>query len=156
MKQMLARWSRWCAQVLIGLAAGGLLATTAIVGWQVAGRYGLGSSPSWSEQASLTLMIWYVSLAAAAGVRDASHVRITAVEGLFGPHVRRRIRVFSNLIVAICGLAMFVWGSELVARTWTHLVPSLGIPRGSAYAGLPISGLLIALFALERIFVEDT
>ena len=39
-------------------------------------------------------------------------------------------------------------------KTWSHVIPSLGIPRGLAYLGLPIAGALMALFSLERIFEE--
>jgi TRAP-type C4-dicarboxylate transport system permease small subunit len=46
---------------------------------------------------------------------------------------------------------MLIWGGELVLRTWNHTIPSLGIPRGLAYASLPISGTLIAIFALEKL-----
>ena len=46
---------------------------------------------------------------------------------------------------------MFVWGGELVLRTWSHVVPSLGIPRGLTYLALPLSGALMALFALEQV-----
>ena len=49
---------------------------------------------------------------------------------------------------------MLFWGGELVARTWEHVIPSLGLPRGLAYLGLPISGALIFLFSLERALEE--
>ena len=39
-------------------------------------------------------------------------------------------------------------------KTWGHVIPSLGLPRGLAYLGLPISGALMALFALERVLEE--
>jgi hypothetical protein len=61
----------WAAsRLLIGLAGAGLVAMTAIIGWQVIGRYILGASPSWSEQAAQVLMIWFAFLAAAAGIRE--------------------------------------------------------------------------------------
>ncbi|HAW54407.1 MAG TPA: TRAP transporter small permease, partial [Hyphomonas sp.] len=60
----------------------------------------------------------------------------------------------SNIIVGGCGLAMLVWGGQLVAKTWSHVIPSLGLPRGLAYLGLPIAGALMAVFSLERIFEE--
>ena len=51
--------SHWAAHLprtppraLIAIAAAGLVAMTVIVGWQVIGRYVLGSSPSWTEQAA--------------------------------------------------------------------------------------------------------
>ena len=150
----LARATHFAANWLVRIAAAGLVAMTAIVGWQVFGRYVLNSSPSWSEQASLTLMIWYVSLAAAAGVREGFHIRIVALESAMPPRVQHWMRIASNTIVGACGLAMLVWGGELVVKTWGHVIPSLGLPRGLAYLGLPISGALMALFSLERVIEE--
>ena len=154
MTRALARLTRASADFLVKASAVGLVLMTLIVGWQVFGRYVLNSSPSWSEQAALTLMIWYVSLAAAAGVREGFHIRIVALENAVGPRAKRAVRIASDLVVAGCGLAMAVWGAQLVARTWEHTIPSLGIPRGLAYAGLPIAGVLIALYALERLLEE--
>lgn len=142
------------ADLLLKAAAAGIVLMTAIVGWQVFGRYVLNSSPSWSEQASLTLMIWYVSFAAAAGVREGFHIRIAAIENAVPPLVRKPMRVVSNLVVAACGIAMLIWGGALVARTWEHVIPSLGLPRGVAYLGMPISGALIFVFSIERILEE--
>ena len=99
-------------------------------------------------------MIWYVFLAAAAGVREGFHIRIVALENAVPPRAKRIMRIVSDLIIAGCGIALLIWGSELVIRTWEHVIPSLGLPRGVAYLALPISGLLIALFSLERLLEE--
>lgn len=146
----LARVTLKAADVLLVVSAIGLLMMTFIVGWQVFGRYVLGSSPSWAEQGALTLMIWFIFLGGAAGVRDGFHIRIVAVENMVSQSKRRKMRVVSNAIVGLSGLAMLWWGGELVVRTWSHVIPSLGIPRGMAYLAIPIAGLLIALFSLER------
>jgi TRAP-type C4-dicarboxylate transport system permease small subunit len=148
----LRRLSFAASRLLIGLSAAGLIAMTAIIGWQVLGRYVLGASPSWSEQAAQTLMIWFAFLAAAAGVREGFHIRIVAVEEAVPPPVRAVMRAIAGLVVAGCGLAMLVLGGELVLRTLSHTIPSLGLPRGLAYLGLPISGALILIFALEQMF----
>lgn len=149
--KFLARMTHNAANALMLLSAIGLLAMTFIVGWQVFGRFVLNSSPSWSEQSALTLMIWFVFLAGAAGVRDGFHIRIIAVEAALPEPRQKVLRMFSNGFVGFCGLAMLWWGGELVLRTWSHTIPSLGIPRGMAYLGIPIAGALIALFSLERI-----
>ena len=75
------------SRLLIAFGAIGLLAMTAIIGWQVFGRLVLNSSPSWTEQASLILMIWYVMFAAAAGVYEGFHIRIALLEEKLGPRV---------------------------------------------------------------------
>lgn len=154
MIEQLSKLTHGAADLLLKAAGVGLVVMTAIVGWQVFGRYVLNSSPSWSEQASLTLMIWYVCFAAAAGVREGFHIRIVALESAAPPSVARVMRIASNLVVAICGIGMLVWGGGLVERTWEHVIPSLGLPRGLAYLGMPIAGLLIFLFSLERVLEE--
>ena len=150
----LAKLTHHAANALLYAAAGGLVLMTVIVGWQVFGRYVLNSSPSWSEQASQTLMIWYVAFAAATGVREGFHIRIVAVEAAVSPRFAKGMRLTSNLVVSLCGIAMLVWGGELVSRTWAHVIPSLGISRGFAYLGLPIAGVLIVVFGFER-FLEE-
>jgi TRAP-type C4-dicarboxylate transport system permease small subunit len=154
-KHPIQRISHAAASALIAIAAAGLVAMTAIVGWQVLGRYVLGSSPSWTEQAAQVLMIWFAFLAAAAGVREGFHIRIVAVEEMASPLVRRWIRRSASLSVAACGVVMLVLGGELVMRTWSHTIPSLGMPRGLAYLGLPIAGGLIILFEIERVVFPD-
>ena len=151
---VLQRASKAAARVLVGAAAAGLVAMTVIVGWQVLGRYVLGSSPSWTEQAAQVLMIWFAFLAAAAGIREGFHIRIVTLEEAAPPRIRRIMRIAANVVVGACGLAMLVLGGELVARTWSHAIPSLGLSRGVAYLGLPIAGGLIMLFSLERILEE--
>jgi TRAP-type C4-dicarboxylate transport system permease small subunit len=147
--------SLMASRLLIGLAAAGLVAMTIIIGWQVIGRYVLGASPSWTEQAAQVLMIWFAFLAAAAGVREGFHIRIVALEEAASPRVRAVMRAVAGLVVAACGLAMLVLGGELVMRTWSHTIPSLGLPRGLAYLGLPIAGALIVAFAVERLFAKS-
>ena len=66
MRRDLAKVTHHAADWLLKAAGLGLVLMTVIVGWQVFGRYVLNSSPSWSEQAALTLMIWYVFLFLAA------------------------------------------------------------------------------------------
>lgn len=143
------------SKVVILAGAIGLLAMTLIITWKIFGRYVLGSTPNWSEQAALVLMIWYVSFAAAAGVKEGFHIRILALENACKASVRKLLRMFGHTVVALCGLAMCFWSMQLVIGTWSHAVPTLGIPRGAVYIALPVSGLLIAIFAVEKIFEEQ-
>ena len=138
--------SRW----LIGFGSAGLVAMTAIISWQVFGRFILASSPSWTEQASLILMIWYVMFAAAAGVHEGFHIRIGLLEEKLGEKARPIVRLVA-IIVALLGLVLLVYGLQLCWLVRGNVVPSLGISRAIAYAPLPVSGLLMALFALPQI-----
>ena len=134
---------------LVRFGALGLVLMTAIVGWQVFGRFVLDSSPSWTEQASLVLMIWYVMFAAAAGVYEGFHIRIALIEERFGERARGLRRVVAA-IVALMGLVLLVYGLQLCWQVRGNVIPSLGISRAVAYVPLPVSGLLMAIFALGR------
>ena len=142
------------ADLLVKIAAAGLLVVTAIIGWQVFGRYILNSSPSWTEQASLLLMIWYVFLAAAAGVWERFHIRIEILEQSWTEANRRRLRIAIHALVAMMGLALLAYGAILAWDVRVHVIPSLGISRAWAYVVIPFAGLLIALFSLARIRVR--
>lgn len=146
--------TRVAADLLVWVAAFGLVLMTVIIGWQVFGRYVLNASPNWSEQTALTLMIWFVTLAAAAGVREGFHIRIQAVEDAAPRRFKTAMRVLNDVVVGVIGVAMAVYGAQLVIGTWDFVIPTLGLPRGFAYMGLPIAGALIALFSVERIIEE--
>ncbi len=151
----LKRMNGAASATLLHAGAVGLIVMTAVIGWQVFGRFVLNDSPSWAEQAALVLMIWYVFFAAAAGVREGFHIRILAVQSALPPAGRRVLRLVSHVVVALSGIALVIWGGELVARTWSHVIPTLGLPRGVAYLPLPLSGALMAFFAVELI-LEDS
>ncbi len=151
MKRGLAdRAADWLAK----LGAAGLLAMTTVVGWQVFGRYVLGSSPSWSEQTAMLLMIWYVFLAAAAGVWERFHIRIELLEQVMSPAQRRLLRIVIHVLIFFFGLVFCFYGTLLVWDVREHVIPSLGISRGWAYAVIPFAGLVMAIFSLGRIRVR--
>lgn len=138
------------SRLLVAFGSIGLLAMTAIISWQVFGRFVLNSSPSWTEQASLILMIWYVMFAAAAGVHEGFHIRIALLEEKLGERARPVVRLVA-VIVAALGFVLLVNGAQLCWEVRGNVVPSLGISRAVAYIPLPISGLLMALFAIPQI-----
>jgi TRAP-type C4-dicarboxylate transport system permease small subunit len=146
-----AMMTRWLARVLMFVGAAGIVVMTAIIGWQVFGRYVLNASPAWTEQAALVLMVWFVMFGAAAGVHEGFHIRIGVFVEALPLRIRTACRALALIIIAACGVALAVWGAELVMAVWSHVIPTLGIPRGFAYLPLPISGALITLFAVERL-----
>lgn len=145
---------RMISDWLVRFGAAGLILMTAIIGWQVFGRFVLNSSPSWSEQGSMVLMIWYVFFAAAAGFREGFHIRIALLEDSVSEGAARKIRVAISTIVALFGLILLGYGAQLVWLVWDFVIPSLGVSRGVAYLPIPFCGLLIILFALNSAFAE--
>jgi TRAP-type C4-dicarboxylate transport system permease small subunit len=154
MADHLNRLSYQVSRLVRVFACAGLLAMSGIIVWQVFARYVLNASPAWAEQAALVLMIWYVLFATAAGVREGFHIRIAAFSDALTPRLRRFAVIAAHLVVAAFGIAMLVWGCELVAATWQHVIPTLALPRGVAYLPMPASGALIFAFSLEHVAAE--
>jgi TRAP-type C4-dicarboxylate transport system permease small subunit len=152
----IAAISRMVSLLALWFSGAGLIVMTGIIFWQVVSRYGFNASPAWAEQSALILMIWFVFFAGAAGVREGFHIRIVAGVNALPERLSRPVRVLAELVIAVFGLALAVWGGELVIRTWDHTVPALGISRGLAYSPAPISGALIFFFALEQAFAAAT
>ena len=142
------------ASACVKIGALGLMLMTLIVGWQVFGRFILQSSPSWSEQAALVLMIWYVFLAAGAGVWERFHIRIEILEQRLAAGSRKRLRIAIHALIAAMGLILLVFGVQLVWLVSEHVIPSLGISRAFAYLPIPATCALITLFSLGRIRVR--
>lgn len=154
MNDALSRVSEAASSLVRWFAGLGLMLMTAIIAWQVFARYVLNDSPAWGEQAALLLMIWYVMFAAAAGVREGFHIRISVFADNLPPKLRRIVNLLSHAIVGLFGLAMVWWGIELVRETWQHVIPTLGLSRGFAYVPIPAAGLLIFGFALEHVIAD--
>ena len=154
MTQVISAVSRLLSQAALVVAGLGLLAMTAIIGWQVIARYLLNASPAWSEQTALVLMIGFISFAAAVGVREGFHIGMTMAVDALPPISQRIARIASMLVVAGFGAGLGIYGAELVSQTWDHVLPTLGIPRGAAYLPLVVSGWLMVFFAAEQILAE--
>jgi TRAP-type C4-dicarboxylate transport system permease small subunit len=143
--------SRFLSRASLAFAGLGLVAMTAIIGWQVFARYVLNAAPAWSEQAALVLMVYFVLFAAAAGVREGFHIRLTMAVDAMPRWLAASLDVVAHIVVGAFGLALLIWGGELVRNTWTHVIPTLGLARGAGYLPLPIAGVLILFFSLEHV-----
>ncbi|MHA1524725.1 MAG: TRAP transporter small permease [Alphaproteobacteria bacterium] len=149
--QAVSRQIARLSTLIMWIAAAGIVVMTVIIGWQIYGRYILNDTPVWSERLSLFLMNYYILLASAAGVRQGFHLGLVLVRESLGGWVRLGVELVVNLCVGGFGLAMVIYGSTLVATTWSHVIPTLGLPTGTSYLPFPIAGVLIVLFSAEHI-----
>lgn len=141
------------ARLALWISGAGLVVMTVAIGWQVFGRFVLNSTPTWTEPVSLLLMLYYILLAAAVGVHEGFHLSLDLFRSMVPERVRRGFDLASHLVVGGFGLAMAWYGSALVRATWTNTIAVLDLPQGISYLPIPISGALIALFALEHLLI---
>lgn len=150
----IAAFSRLASRAALAVSVAGLTLMTLIIGWQVFARYVLNASPSWSEQAALLLMLYFLLFAAAVGIREGFHIRITLLEDSLSPKRRKWLRLANHLCVGLFGFAMAAGGIELIGITASHSISTLGISRAFAFAPMAGAGLLILFFSLEHILAE--
>lgn len=141
---MLSTLSLWAAGI-------GLVAMTAFVAWQVFCRYVLNDSPSWTEPGSVLLMSWFIFLGAAVGVRENYHLGFDVLLYVLPKGGKRVLRMISDVVIFVFGIGMIWYGSQLVALTWNTTMPSLGMSGAHDYFPVVGGGILVCIFAAERI-----
>ncbi|KQO83381.1 TRAP transporter small permease [Rhizobium sp. Leaf262] len=139
---------------ILYLAGAGLVAMTVIVAWQVFCRYVLNDSPSWTEPGAVILMSWFIFLGAAVGVRENNHMGFDVLLYVLPPWGKKWLRMVSDIVIFAFGVGMIWYGANLVGLTAATTMPALGISGAWDYVPLVGGGVLIALFALERIIAR--
>ncbi len=125
------------------------------VTWQILSRYLLASPSHWTEELARFLLVWIGVLGASYAYRVKMHLGIDLLaQSLEGPKAFV-LDVVINIAVAVFAIAvMVVGGSMLVSMTWelNQISPALGIPMATVYAVVPLSGVLIVLYAAANTF----
>lgn len=140
--------------LVLYIAGIGLVFMTAIVAWQVFCRYILNDSPSWSEPGAVILMSWFIFLGAAVGVRENNHMGFDVLLYVLPKAGKKWLRMISDIVIFAFGIGMIWYGISLVMLTWNTIMPALGISGAWDYAPLVGGGVLICIFALERIIAR--
>jgi TRAP-type C4-dicarboxylate transport system permease small subunit len=136
---------------IAGLA---LVLISAVIPWAVFTRYVLNRAASWPEPAAVLLTIALTFFGAAACYRTSQHMRISFFVDLLPEPLKKIIDLCAELISAGLALFMLIWGAELVEATKFNTIsdfPFLSV--GLTYLPIPIGGLILILFVIERITI---
>ena len=125
----------------------GLVLMTAMVAWQVYCRYILNDSPSWTEPGAVMLMSWFIFLGAAVGVRENNHLGFDILLYVLPHGGKKVLRMISDVVI-------LAFGMHLALLTSDAILPSLGISGAFDYYPVVGGGILVSLFALERIVLR--
>ena len=147
---ILSKFTSRLAWLSVRLSAAGMLVMTAVIIWQVWGRYVLNDTPDWAERTALLLVLYFALIAAAAGVRNRGHLSIVFLQDMLPRRARFALIGLCHLLVAGFGVGMVWYGYQLAAATWNQTIPTVGLPAGFTYIPIPLSGVLITLFAVEH------
>ena len=139
------------ARIALWIAGISLVAMTALIAAQVFARYVVRSPLTWTEPSSILLMGWFILLGAAVGTREGYHLSFDVLLMVVPQRVVLVLHSLSDIVVAGFGGGMAWFGFELLTRTWTATMPTLGLPGGVAFVPLTLSGVLIVIFSAERL-----
>ena len=136
------------------LAGIGLVVMSVIVLWQVFLRYVLNWSNDWTEITAVMLMSWFIFLGAAVGIRENYHLGFDVLLYVLPEGGKKHLRAISDIVVFAFAVGMIYYGMQLVLLQWPARMPALGIPEGIRYLPVVGGGILIALFAVERLVLR--
>jgi TRAP-type C4-dicarboxylate transport system permease small subunit len=123
-----------------------------LVWMQVFMRYLLNFSPFWIEAAARYMMIWSLLLASAVLVGSNSHVRVDFIQQLYSPKVDKVISLVLSLAILVFLLVYTVFGMEAALDQWTVRDGSIRISMFWPFIIVPISGVLMILNLLVRMY----
>ncbi|MBR0713004.1 TRAP transporter small permease [Bradyrhizobium liaoningense] len=148
---LLSRINAPIARAGMYVSVSGLFVIVVVVFYQVFGRYVLNSSPTWTENLALVLILYVTLIGAAVGVRDAGHIGMDSLLVMLPDRTREGIELVIHVLVAVFGIAMAYNGWILGASVGTVKIPNLGLPEVARYVPLIASGVLIVSFSIEHI-----
>ena len=138
--------------VIIGCTA--LVLISAVIPWAVFTRYVLNSAASWPEPLAVLLTIVLTFIGAAAAYRLNLHMNVSYFADKLPAPYRGLLDLLVQLLMALIALFMIIWGAQLVEVTWYNTIadfPFLSV--GVTYLPIPIGGVCLLLFIIERIFL---
>jgi TRAP-type C4-dicarboxylate transport system permease small subunit len=118
---------------------------------QVVMRYLFGLALSWSEELALLLFSWVILLVTALGVREGFHVRMDLVAGHLPPAPRSALAHAIHVAVLAAGVFLGWQGWRYFVETRGTVSAAIAYPIELLHLAAPVGGLLIAVFALERL-----
>jgi TRAP-type C4-dicarboxylate transport system permease small subunit len=122
------------------------------VTWQIFTRFATSTPSSWTEEVARFLLIWIGLLGAAWAYRMRAHLGLSYLVEKQSPQAQKCLAIFSYLAAALFAITVMVYGgAQLVILTLElkQFSASLGLKIGYIYMVIPISGVLITIYALD-------
>lgn len=125
---------------------------------QIASRFILNFSLSWTEEVSRYVFILLVYVGMSLGFKRRKHVRVEIIDLICPPHILKHINTFNDII--ICTLLIMVgWASieiVVIAKDVNQLSPALLLPMYIVYSIIPLMYLATLIRIIQGIFLRYT
>lgn len=131
-----------------------LLLMTFAVTWQVVSRYVLGDPSSFTEELARFVLIWLTLLGCAYAYRQHSHLGLDMVYVQSTPKQQKVMYVVIHSAVAAFAVCVMMIGGYLLMNMTEQLgqsSPVMGIDISFVYSVVPLSGVLILIYAVDAL-----
>mgnify|MGYP001941371265 CR=1 FL=1 len=124
-----------------------------IVVWQVVARQIFNNPQAWTEEASRMTFVWLGLFAAALVFAERGHIAVDFVVRKFSPAGQKVVGIIVQPLIIFFAASLMVYGGiRAGSGAGNQRLAALDfLTLGQMYLVLPISGVLIILFALANI-----
>jgi TRAP-type C4-dicarboxylate transport system permease small subunit len=144
------RWLDPAEQALMVLCGVALAGFSCTVFFDVVTR-SLGHPVLWVQEVTTTFFVYGIFIGAAAATRRNDHLYLSAVADAMSGRKRLAVETFNRLVLLGAALCMVYFGFiNFIEGFHAYRMPSL-TPLASLYAPIPLSGVFVALFAIEQL-----
>lgn len=138
----------------------GLLMAAMVVDvtWQVVTRFILSEPSSYTEELARFLLIWIGLLGAAYAYRKKAHLGLDILSQKLEGTAKRRLDIFISLVCILFAVLLMIYGgTKLMVLTLQleQLSAALQVKIGYIYSVIPLSGILIVIFSIDRLINGD-
>lgn len=124
------------------------------VSWQVLTRFVLPTPSSFTEELARFLLIWIGLLGSAQAYRHKMHLGVDILVKSMSTSKATVINRFVQIITILFSASVLIYGGMKLVLLAYHLEQksaAMQINMGIIYLALPLSGILLSLFAFEKL-----
>ena len=129
-----------------------LMIMVIVVSATVFTRYVFNFTLRWSDEVALLMMIWFGFIGMALGVKESIHLSIEFFMSLLPARLQKVVYWIEDILVGLFGWFLLRYGWQLYNATKRTRLPATQWSRGLLFIILPISGLLIIIYSLAKMF----
>ncbi|ADQ14340.1 TRAP transporter small permease [Halanaerobium hydrogeniformans] len=129
-----------------------LIIMVVVVSTTVFTRYVFNFTLRWTDEVALLMMIWFGFIGMALGVKESIHLSIEFFMSLLPDKFQEFIYRIEDILVGLFGWFLLRYGWQLYNATKRTRLPATKWSRGLLFIVLPISGFLIIIYSLAKMF----
>ena len=121
---------------------------------QVIFRYILNSALPWAGEITIFFFIWVIFLGAAITLHKGLHIGVDIITTQLNEKKKKSVYVFTNFLIIIFCLLIFIGSIPLVIDNYTQRSPALEIRLTFVYLSIPFSMVAMICVSIKKILNE--